>query len=75
MNTKKDKKNPDGMALRAYLDNLPYSKSIETRKAITTGCLIPAYQLSNWASGRVRIPELYKQKMEEIAGEPIFKKL
>lgn len=35
-------------------------------------CKVPIYTFNNWRSGLVRIPELAKDKIEEIAGVTIF---
>lgn len=63
---------PDGLALKKYLESLPYSQYIDTRKTMISGCLIPSHTFSNWLAGKCRIPDLYKKTLEEIVGEKIF---
>ena len=41
-------------------------------KRLADECKVPIYTFNNWSSGLVRIPELDKDKIEEIAGRKIF---
>ncbi len=62
----------DSLALKAYIDSIPFSEYAEVKKKIIEGCLIKAHTLSNWQYGLCRIPNLHKAKIEEIIGRKIF---
>lgn len=62
----------DAKKLRDYMFNLPYHAYNEVRKKLTEACMVPAYTFANWLSGRARIPELAKQKINEVTGKQIF---
>lgn len=62
----------DGMALRTYLRSLPVCESPEMAKKLADECKVPIYTFNNWRSGLVKIPELAKDKIEEVAGVQIF---
>ena len=66
----------DSIALRAYYDTLRHGaeRTMLTLR-IAEGCRVPRYTVYNWKSGMSRIPELYKDKIEEIAGRKIFERL
>ncbi len=70
-NSKKDYP-ADAKKLRAFMLNLRYCEYNTTRKLIVDACMIPAYTFANWLSGRARIPELAKQKINEVTGQQIF---
>lgn len=72
MGEKKNKKVNDGIELRTYLRNLPVRESSEMAKKLAKECKVPIYTFNNWRSGLVRIPELAKDKIEEITGVEIF---
>lgn len=72
MAEKKLKRRNDGMALRTYLRSLPVCESPEMAKKLADECKVPIYTFNNWRSGLVRIPELAKDKMEEVTGVLIF---
>lgn len=72
MEEKKKKKVNDGMALRTYLRSLPVCESSDMAKRMADECKVPIYTFNNWRSGLVRIPELAKDKIEEVAGMVIF---
>ncbi len=74
MEEKKKKKSMDGMALRTYLRSLPVCESSEMAKRLADECKVPIYTFNNWRSGWVRIPELAKDKIEEVAGVKIFER-
>ena len=69
---KKSNSKQDGNAFRHYLRNLPVCESSKMAKRLADECKVPIYTFNNWRSGLVRIPELAKDKIEEIAGRKIF---
>lgn len=62
----------DGNSLRHYLRSLPVCESSQMAKRLANECKVPIYTFNNWRSGLVRIPNLAKEKIEEIAGCKIF---
>lgn len=74
MEEKKRKRVNDGIALRTYLRSLPVCESPEMAKKLADECKVPIYTFNNWRSGLVRIPELAKDKIEEVTGVQIFNK-
>ena len=69
-----EKKQWMDMALRTYLRSLPVCESSEMAKRLADECKVPIYTFNNWRSGWVRIPELAKDKIEEVAGVKIFER-
>ena len=49
-------------------------ESSEMAKRLADECKVPIYTFNNWRSGWVRIPELAKDKIEEVAGVKIFER-
>jgi len=72
MEEKKEMKKRDGLALRTYLRSLPVCESSDMAKRLADECKVPIYTFNNWRSGMIRIPELAKDKIEEVAGVTIF---
>lgn len=72
MEEKNVKKLNDGMALRSYLRSLSVCESPKMAKKLADACKVPIYTFNNWRSGLVRIPELAKDKIEEIINTKIF---
>lgn len=72
MDGKRQKKTNDGMALRNYMRSLPVCESPEMAKKLANECKVPIYIFNNWRSGLTRIPELAKDKIEEVTGTTIF---
>lgn len=66
------RKNEDGIALRTYLRSLPVSDAPRVARELAEACKVPAYTFNNWRSGLVKIPELAKDKIEEVTGCQIF---
>lgn len=64
--------NSDTEKLRAFMMYLPYCMYNKARKQIVDACMIKPYTFSNWISGKARIPELAKQKINEVTGQQIF---
>jgi hypothetical protein len=71
MSTKKEK-NEDGIALKNYLRHLPVCESSTMANKLAKECKVPMYTFNNWRNGLIRIPELAKDKIEEIIGNKIF---
>ena len=72
MTEKVAKKKEDALALRSYLRSLPVCDSARVARELADACKVPIYTFNNWRSGLVRIPELAKDKIEEMAGCQIF---
>ena len=66
------KRKKDGMALRTYLRSLPVCESSDMAKKLADECKVPIYTFYNWRGGLARIPELAKDKIEEVTGVQIF---
>ena len=64
MTKKKLKRNDDGEKLRMYLLNLPVKESSEMSLKLAEACKVPLHTF--------RIPELAKDKIEEVTGVKIF---
>ena len=71
MNSKKDYPE-DAKNLRSFMLNLRYCEYNTIRKQIVDACMIQTYTFANWLSGRARIPELAKQKINEVTRQQIF---
>lgn len=65
----------DSTALRRYLDQFPPKEVRAMMTAIVNGCKVSRFTAYNWKYGACRIPELAKDKIEEIFGEEIFDRL
>lgn len=65
----------DSVALKNFFQSLSYGESRFMTERITEGCKVPRTTVYNWRNGLARIPELYKDKIEEIAGEKIFDRI
>lgn len=62
----------DAMKLRHYLFNVPYGKYNETRQRLVDACKVSKQTFTNWMQGCCKIPELAKDKMNEVTGIKIF---
>lgn len=62
----------DGKKLSSYLNTVSHGDYRATIQAILDGCMITNVTLANWRSGKCRIPELHKAKINEIAKQDIF---
>lgn len=71
MNSEKEY-SPDTKKLRDFMYNLRYCEYNSTRKLIVEECMIQGYTFTNWLCGVTKIPELAKQKINEITGKQIF---
>ena len=72
MEENSSKKKKDGMAIRNYLRSLPVCESSEMAKKLANECKVPLYTFNNWRSGLVKVPELAKDKIEEVIQTKIF---
>ena len=72
MTEKKRIKNVDGIALRTYLRSLPVCDAPRIARELADACKVPVHTFNNWRSGLVKIPELAKDKIEEVTGVQIF---
>lgn len=66
------KRNEDGEKLRNYLLSLPVKDSSKMAAKLAAECKVPLHTLHNWRAGCCRIPELAKDKIEEVTGIKIF---
>lgn len=55
-----------------YLRSLPVCESSEMAKKLANECKVPLYTFNNWRSGLVKVPELAKDKIEEVIQTKIF---
>ncbi|MDX9696246.1 MAG: hypothetical protein RBT49_10695 [Bacteroidales bacterium] len=55
-----------------FINSLTVVDYYETRKKIMHECKITEHQFRHWKNGRTRIPELAKEKINEIAGKTVF---
>ena len=72
MEENSSKKKKDGMAIRTHLRSLPVCESSEMAKKLANECKVPLYTFNNWRSGLVKVPELAKDKIEEVIQTKIF---
>lgn len=66
------KRNEDGEKLRMYLIGLPLKDSSKMVAKLAEECKVPLHAVHNWRAGACRIPELAKDKIEEVTGVKIF---
>ncbi len=69
---KKEEKMKDAIALRNYIRNLKVCEARDISKRLASECKVPLHTFYNWRNGICRIPELAKDKIEEVAGITIF---
>ena len=72
MTKKNFKKNEDGEKLRMYLIGLPLKDSSKMAAKLAEECKVLLHTVHNWRAGACRIPELAKDKIEEVTGVKIF---
>lgn len=65
----------DNECLSDYFSTLPREVMTPLISKITLYCKIPRQTFFNWKYGVCRIPDLYKDKIEEIIGCKIFSEL
>lgn len=64
----------DSTALTEYYNSLSRGEQTTLIERIVNGCKVPRYTVYNWKYGFCRIPDLHKDKIEEIIGKSIFDK-
>lgn len=62
----------DSEALRDFLNQYEGHDKSYWITQIADGCLVPRHTVRNWYRGLVRIPALYKLKIEEVVKQEIF---
>ncbi len=62
----------DNVKLQIYLDSIPKGKYTAMRKTISLLCGVSNNTISQWLSGRTKIPLLAKKEIEQIARRKIF---
>ena len=72
MTKKKLKRNDDGEKLRMYLLSLSVKESSKMSLKLAEACKVPLHTVRNWRGSHCRIPELAKDKIEEVTGVKIF---
>ncbi|KAA6348229.1 hypothetical protein EZS27_004297 [termite gut metagenome] len=72
IDNKKNVRKADNINLRDFLNNLSVIESPKMARRLAKECKVPMYTFNNWRTGIARIPELAKDKIEEVAGEKIF---
>ncbi len=65
----------DSVALSNYYSTLSKAEQTLLTQKIVERCKVNRYSVYNWKYGACRIPELYKDKIEEIIGKKIFTRL
>ncbi len=67
-NIKKTENLENSTRLRNYFRSLPIEESQRKALEMTEACKVPRSTFNNWRSGACSIPELAKDKINEIAG-------
>ena len=67
-NIKNSKNVENSVKLRAYFRSLPIEQSQEKAREMIEACKVPKSTFNNWRAGLSRIPELAKDKINEVAG-------
>ncbi|MDR1116608.1 MAG: hypothetical protein LBL33_10790 [Tannerella sp.] len=62
----------DAQNLQKWINSIPVGEYRKKIDDVIAGCKIPRSTFYNWKFGLCRIPELHKDKIEEIAGCKIF---
>jgi len=66
-------KNSDSQKLQEWIQTIPIGQYRVTLDNLIVACKINRATFQNWRYGNCRIPELAKEKIEEITGVKIFK--
>lgn len=75
MTEKNNKIRKDSEALRDFLEQFERHDKVYWITQLSEGCMVPRHTVHNWSKGLIRIPALYKLKIEEIIGKEIFDKI
>jgi predicted transcriptional regulator len=75
MAEKNNKIRKDSEALRDFLNQFEAHDKTYWISQLSEGCMVPRHTVHNWSKGLVRIPALYKIKIEEIIGQEIFDRI
>lgn len=75
MTEKNNKIRKDSEALRDFLEQFERHDKVYWITQLSEGCMVPRHTVHNWSKGLIRIPALYKLKIEEIIGQEIFDRI
>ena len=75
MTEKNNKIRKDSEALRDFLEQYERHDKVYWITQLSEGCMVPRHTVHNWSKGLIRIPALYKLKIEEIIGQEIFDRI
>ena len=75
MTEKNNKIRKDSEALRDFLEQFERHDKVYWITQLSEGCMVPRHTVHNWSKGLIRIPALYKLKIEEIIGHEIFDRI
>ena len=75
MTEKNNKIRKDSEALRDFLEQFERHDKVYWITQLSEGCMVPRHTVHNWSKGLIRIPALYKLKIEEIIGQEIFERI
>lgn len=75
MTEKNNKIRKDSEALRNFLEQFERHDKVYWITQLSEGCMVPRHTVHNWSKGLIRIPALYKLKIEEIIGQEIFDRI
>ena len=75
MTEKNNKIRKDSEALRDFLEHFKRHDKVYWITQLSEGCMVPRHTVHNWSKGLIRIPALYKLKIEEIIGQEIFDRI
>jgi len=71
-NIKKQENLENSAKLRNYFRSLPIEESQRKAQEMTEACKVPRSTFNNWRAGACSIPELAKDKINEVSGQIIF---
>ena len=71
-NIKKQENLENSAKLRNYFRSLPIEESQRKAQEMTEACKVPRSTFNNWRAGACNIPELAKDKINEVSGQIIF---
>ena len=62
----------DSQRLSDFLNSVPHGDYRNIVEKLIGVCMINYATFNNWRSGKCRIPDLHKSKINEIAGYTVF---